>query len=429
MPHPYENLFDDQRSASLRRTVSDVTRPCGQLALVGAEKSTQKGYVRVGFRAASQKSPMDAYGWRTPKPYSARLEGHTIYSDAVTRYRFRRGGNSCRDGSTSGLGTRQYEGFSTNVGTTILGLSHEAGLSKADALVAETQTAALKDFNSVKVDLSVAFVERKKTAELASSVARRLAKMAWAIRNGKFVKAFKPRTTKQGLTLLANTWLEYRYAWTPLVLDVYGALEALEAQDNGTYSRYIITAKRMSKTKFAFQGEQTPHGGYIYPGGETVLTVPRVQFRVEGEAQCRVRLDASLTQALYRRLADVGLTDPASTFWETRPYSFVCDWFLGVGDFLAAVNALKGYGWRGGTYTRFYTGTEEHDYQIFPSNVYASDVPVVFRNGKRALVQGFDRKVYLSPPTASIILKREPLNLTRLADSIALLWGAFGRRR
>jgi len=40
-----------------------------------------------------------------------------------------------------------------------------------------------------------------------------------------------------------------------------------------------------------------------------------------------------------------GLTDPASVLWELTPYSFVADWFIPIGNYLAArslASALTG---------------------------------------------------------------------------------------
>jgi len=52
--------------------------------------------------------------------------------------------------------------------------------------------------------------------------------------------------------------------------------------------------------------------------------------------KCYIR--AILKDEPNRLLSYTGLADPASVLWERTPLSFVADWMLPVGDFLAAVD-------------------------------------------------------------------------------------------
>lgn len=431
MSHPYESFVDDQRTATLRRTMHDNVRSCNSFIQYEASQTTSEGYVRVGHRAASKKSSPDAYGWRMPTAYDGHLEGHSVNSGLqnVAEFTYQQSQSYCKCGSSRCPGHRRYEGFKTNQATYLVGLSYATAIARAKTLKSTAEMKALVGFKDVKVDLSTAFMERKKTAKLLSSAAHNVAHLAWSIRRGRFFRNYVPRTPQDGLDLLKDKWLEARYAWSPLLQDLYGSLEALQARDNSTYRRYIITSTGKAAGKFATQGENSPSGGTLYVGGETSLSSFRVLSRTEMEFECRVRLDAALTVSEYRRLQDVGVTDPQSTAWELLPWSFVCDWFVGVGDYLSAVNALSGYSFKGGTCTAFYKGTEEHDYKIFPAWRDVTYDPVLFRKAKSCLATGFDRSVYLVAPSASIVLKQQPLNLTRATDAIALLWDAFGRRR
>lgn len=135
------------------------------------------------------------------------------------------------------------------------------------------------------------------------------------------------------ISTAADTWLGYRYAFSPLARDATGIM--IEMSE--TYDRF--TSKLRSahgKSESVITSSKRPFvsmaGGSnvnIYWNG--TVTHTREQF-------------VSATQ-LYRykpynvdaiRLASLGLspTQVLSVAWEKIPFSFVADWFVNVGDWL-----------------------------------------------------------------------------------------------
>ena len=134
-------------------------------------------------------------------------------------------------------------------------------------------------------------------------------------------------------------------------------------------------------------------------------------------------------------MKDVGLSNPLLTAWELTPFSFIGDWFVGVGDFLEAINAKNHYDFKGCSITHFVNSSaSEYITPRNPGEAYAAmEVPPTKAvKGLRA----FDRVIpspdfMVIPP---LVFKRDPINFKRMSDSIALLlgvvdWHSGGSRR
>jgi hypothetical protein len=297
-----------------------------------------------------------------------------------------------------------------------------------DAIAGCRQRALLK-FSEHSVDLSVAYAERQKTANFVTDVMKKVRNIAKKAR--RMANRSNRRTSNSGLSgkkkatkrwaSFADAWMSYRYAWTPLVLDVYDAIEAIENRDNGTYNRYLVSKRSGKRLRTVSSNTQNSSIGVCYPaftytlsrvGKETVTT------------DVKVRYDAYLTGASYKRLVDVGVTNPYTTLWELMPYSFVVDWFLGVGDFLEGCNALAGYTFLAGSQTVAQTASSSTSWVPPPTLTNSQLAPSVSYESKSF---HFSRTV-LPEPTSQLLLKSNPLNLERFMDSLSLLKNIFGRR-
>lgn len=124
------------------------------------------------------------------------------------------------------------------------------------------------------------------------------------------------------------------------------------------------------------------------------------------------------------RLEQFGLANPAVVAWELVPFSFVADWFVGVGDYLAAQTALLGLEVLDGgtsqlsvrTYTTRVTGVNPGAWNSRFSGVGPSGV-VVSRKYVRNVWDG-------APPTFPAY--GTGLNTKRIADAAALISAVFG---
>jgi hypothetical protein len=336
-------------------------------------------------------NPPNVYGWRAPSPYSGSKDVETtnriqaigaVKNDGVNWWRI-----EMDDVPVPGVGSS---------------LSPVSWPSISNTQAAARQKALLK-FKDKKVDLSVAFLERKKTASLIADSVDALCKIAKDIRKRHFVKVGQD---------LSDLWLAYRYGWTPTVLDVYGAVETLEKLDNGSYERYLVTARGSSLLESEVTTAEDTSISQIWS-----LPVTR-DTRTGIRQEVKVRYDAVLTDREYRKLSDVGVTDPLVTAWELLPYSFVVDWFLGVGDFLDGVNALTGYTLLANCETIHRRYTKSIRFSPRTSGVWRSEA---ISGGYSRERTEFNRSVNGHTPTSTVVLKQEPLNLTRLLDSVALL--------
>lgn len=129
-----------------------------------------------------------------------------------------------------------------------------------------------------------------------------------------------------------NNWLEGRYGWRILVKDIIDLHEALSSFDSSRerYKQqvgYGDTSVTQSTETFT-----SGSGDYTYSVAETV------DYSVRGS----VIMDVKPPQFTF---------NPIVTAWELVPYSFVIDWFVGIGTWFESLSALslsKGYTAAGG---------------------------------------------------------------------------------
>jgi len=120
----------------------------------------------------------------------------------------------------------------------------------------------------------------------------------------------------------AKLWLELQYGWLPLIKDVQGGAEFLGKLLNFPM---VQTYKVRTKKKWAKCDNPDNYTNFYFDGKTTG------------------QLIAKLTEVNPYQLS--GLLDPASVAWELTPFSFVADWFIPIGNYLAArslASALTG---------------------------------------------------------------------------------------
>jgi hypothetical protein len=388
----------------------------------------------ASHRAASVHTTPDQYGWRAPTPYDGY---HHIEDRPVCNYSFK-----TVNGQYSFEGKQHVERLpvTLDVDTALLA-----------QLKAEAETLCLAKFSSASVDLSVAFLERKQTANMVMDWCNATTRLLRDLKKGRWVSHYRNSTTKtwrwdkgvprgwtpkaldqwrsgKPVTAVKNAWLTTRYGIAPSIMDIAGAVEAVENADKGTFDRYIATNR---SRRFEAESYRTPEVDTEYFGRYYTFPIKR-HDTVFRKHEVQVRLDATIDNSFYLTLQDVGVTNPLLTAWEITPYSFVLDWFIGVGDFLSAINAWNtGYVFKAGSCTTYYDLDQSRYYSVSNRRpvYYYSDMQLEMPYAPRIKKSGFNRTVYGTPPLPQMIMKRDPLNFERMWDSIFLLSNVLGDKK
>jgi len=206
----------------------------------------------------------------------------------------------------------------------------------SDALIAAAMADILPD-----LDALTTAVEAKKTIMMvvnARKDAKRLIREA--LRGGK-------HTVKAA----SDAWLAWRYGWEQLGYDILNVASLIKEPFRGL----ILTGQSGKSTKTSSSGS-----GVIYTGSDFVRgenwTIYH-DFSHRARVLCR-----------WKGQTVNALIDPLVTIWETIPYSWVADWFVNVGDILAAWDvSLRTEQLRASLGVQ-YTGTSTAEYWVTPAD-------------------------------------------------------------
>lgn len=286
-------------------------------------------------------------------------------------------------------------------------------------LAAQAEVGALKKLSDIKIDIPVTIAERRQTANMLYDSCARIGRAFGFFRRRKFKRAMQ----ELGLTSLAGPrdhWLAYRYGWTPLLSDVYSAMELIQEKDIESPKRLRthVTCERKEEPVTSF----TTYGSYY-----KLFEVERTWHR------CFVRFDFGPPpeyMSTLKTLDEFGVLNPARVAWELMPYSFVIDWFIPVGDWLSSLGLVP-FTFRGGSRTEFTTRTIVVTASPYNGGGWA--MPPVVSARQRSTAKKFRRVVYPSFPfpSPSAILRPGAISTNlaligkRCLDGIALLSKAF----
>lgn len=225
-------------------------------------------------------------------------------------------------------------------------------LNECDATAQAKLAASLKE-ERTQWQFAVSLGEARETAAHLASTARRLAngylsfrkgniKEAWRHLRGRDSVPVRHQESFRGLRKKAggnqnwrddasSAWMEFTYAWKPLLGDVDSAAKYLAQKSvDRNYTLY-----RVSRSHRIRQQSET----FYQPGGPDQ---PKEKW-LTGEMS-HVRHTYELYPEFLRQpstLNELGFTDPATVAWELLPLSFVVDWFVNVGQVLESLHEFQ----------------------------------------------------------------------------------------
>jgi hypothetical protein len=247
---------------------------------------------------------------------------------------------------------------------------------------------AIKD---QKVNLAQTLAEYGQAQKMFVSNATTIAESLRALRRGDYKKVFKTLKLppKQLRGTISNRWLELQYGWMPLLQDLHGTVEELQA----SFAR--PRTRKINVRATAEEREIRDHQGWI----------PALQRygKTDSYAKTTVKVVAYLRQESLTS-SRLGFTNPVNLAWELLPYSFVIDWFIPIGDWLNSLDAAIGLDGIIGTVTTKTKYISTNDY-----------------GGQYYLYETYHRAVLDGIPDAPLPRWSPSLGWKQVANALALL--------
>lgn len=201
------------------------------------------------------------------------------------------------------------------------GSDFNAGIVAAEA----RKTASLIVETSTKLSLALRQVKRGRFGDAAVTLTGHRPKEAHDAELGWRKLSKKSRNESQ---TVSSNWLQLQYGWLPLLHDVYSGAEALaHAHHQSGVTKFIVRGSRSTGSK---------RGPYLDPASSNAPKPGTAQLQPLGWKSAEQHQIVAYVKS-HGAFDLLGLTDPASVLWEITPYSFVFDWFVPVGDYLAAL--------------------------------------------------------------------------------------------
>lgn len=260
-----------------------------------------------------------------------------------------------------------------------------------------------------KTNLAVMYAEAAKTSNLILDTANRIDRAYRALRKGQFKRV--ARILNLSPNTVHKTWLEYKYGWTPLLLDVVNSAEFLAQQSIGRPTRFNVKSRFQREMSFS---DTTNYAAY---GGGAPGTYTQTLKTVYG---AKKKLWMEVENSPWAELQQLGLTNPALVAWELVPFSFVFDWFIQIGSYLEAVSAFRGVKVRRAMRSNYVDF--EYEYRQ-PATTRETATYIYFNAAFNftAPYRQYTRNPFTPDPLAIYPPRGRPLSFQKMITSLALL--------
>lgn len=192
-----------------------------------------------------------------------------------------------------------------------------------------------------------AYAKMKQSSVMGGEIVSDLAHTVSMFRRpfGNSVKLLKSMIKKRdkllsrGYTLArasSNAWLEYRYGWQPIALDIDTLVKEGMRYSSNLNRRLVVRAGSANLGKFTSEfADRAGDAGWSPP----LLFTGRASSSFDLASSCGIFFDVLNKSEADKIAKIIGSRSPdlLPTVWEKIPYSFVVDWFVNVGDWIQAI--------------------------------------------------------------------------------------------
>jgi hypothetical protein len=214
--------------------------------------------------------------------------------------------------------------YGSQLGGPPVGLSLPALPAHDEGAIAYVLNSAIAEAKSDSFDALTFAAELQKTSRMVGN------RIESVFRYGRRAGS-RATKHKNPFSAFANYWLEYRYGWRPLLMDI----------DN-------IVKQLKEKSRPFNEGHS-----------QAVVDLGASDSQTESYSESNVNWSATrIGTRTYRGFAlavgDFGTApsfQPVRTAWELIPFSFVIDWLFDVGSFLNAITPIPGVNIRASGYS------------------------------------------------------------------------------
>lgn len=340
----------------------------------------------------------------TPEFARRRAKGEVFnnpYSSSYVRYKGQDVTGSW-DHPTWGGGWTEHGSFPIE----IHGVGPGGGYLSDSLALAAAVNRANAGVNPSYTSLAVTVAELDKTRQMFREVgvtARNMLNAFIVAKNTLRGKRNNVKAQHEALQAIANTWLQGRYGWGPILYEVQGAIKAL---NEPKHTRQ--TARGTEKLEDSFQGELvfSHHGTFGSSWVRTKRTVYRAGVLYEDTKE--------LSEQFASRLG-LSASDALTVGYDLIPLSFVLDWAIDVGDWLRAVSPKPGCktlaAW---TTVHAYESYLHHNFWASPTDGWT------FTGGGGSLVIEIETKTRITSATPTIPGYGSGLSTNRSIDAAML---------
>lgn len=192
-------------------------------------------------------------------------------------------------------------------------------------------TSAEADVQAPAVDSMVTLAELHQTLNMLGDPIRSLSDFLWskALADADYNRARGRAAKSRALAqLIASLWLQYRYAFTPTLMEIENVIQELQTQGFSPRQTARSKQERWVESSRTWVGKR---------GGVNIDFVERTTSHYVTRATILYETRISPLQ----RFGITWQSMPAAVY-ELIPYSFVLDWFINVGDYIRAITPKLG---------------------------------------------------------------------------------------